>query len=108
MKFKITSDAFYISKRVKDIDKSYYILLNTSSGKFELHSSEQNNSYCLTLPFSSLDERTLNYIRATRVENMEEFLAKLDLKNQLNESANKTRVLTQLDELISDNFKEQI
>ena len=107
MKIKIFSDAFYISKRVKDIDNSYYIVYNTASQKFELHSSSQNSSYCLTLPYHTLDERTLKYIRATRVENMEEILAKLETQNKLTESANKTRVLSQFDELIHDKIKEQ-
>ncbi len=108
MKFKVFSDAYNISKRIKYIDKSYYIVFDTQKNKFELHSKNQVPSYCLTLPYNTLDDRTLKYIRVTRVENMEEVLAKLELQNQLTESANKSRVLVQLNELISETYKEQI
>ena len=67
MLVKLYSDVFDISQRVKNIDSGYYILFNTSNKKFEVHNSNQvGSSYCLTLPFKELDERTLNFINKTK------------------------------------------
>ena len=60
MKNLIRFDVFDIVKRIKYIDRNYYIIINTSSNKFEIHNSAQRgSSYCLTLPYDKLDERTL-------------------------------------------------
>ena len=72
MKIKIESDVYNISKRVKYIDKDYYVVYNTSTSKFEIHNlSQLGSTFCLTLPFNELDERTLEYINETKSENFE-------------------------------------
>ena len=91
MSFKIMHDVFDISKRIKYIDMNYYIVFNTSKQKFEVHNSNQiGSSYCLTLPFSELDERVLDYVRKTQSINIDEILQNLENDNNIRESANQT------------------
>ena len=108
MKIKISTDVYNISKRIKDIDKNYYIVFNTSTNKFEVHNSQQlGGSFCLNLPYNFLDERTLNYVNETRAENIERILNQIDIENELKESADKTCTLNQFDEIIEDNLKKE-
>ena len=91
MKIKLTYDVYNIAKRIKEIDKGYYIVFNTSKGKFEVHNSSQiGGSYCLTLPYTCLDERTLGYVRKTSVANIDYVLNKIENDNNLLKSAEKT------------------
>ena len=95
MKFKVKSDVFNISKRIKEIDRSYYIVFNTSSNNFEVHSESQlDNSYCLTLPFSELDERTLTLTRKTQSANIERILEEIELGNALRENELKRKAVS--------------
>jgi len=91
MKIKITHDVYDIAKRIKNIDKNYYIVFETSRGKFEVHNSSQiGSSYCLTLPNTCLDERALKHVRKTQSANIDEILEKIENDNNLRESANKS------------------
>ena len=91
MKLKIAHDVYNISKRIKDIDRNYYIVFNTSKQKFEVHSSQQiGSSYCLTLPFNCLDERSLKHVLKTQSVNIDEILENIENDNNIRESANQT------------------
>ena len=91
MNIKIEYDVYNISKRIKDIDRNYYIVFNTSKQKFEVHLSSQiGSSYCLTLPFKSLDERVLKHVLKTQSVNIDEILENIENENNRRESANKT------------------
>ena len=91
MNIKINYDVYNISKRIKDIDRNYYIVFNTSKQKFEVHLSSQiGSSYCLALPFKSLDERVLKYVQKTQSVNIDEILENIENENNKRESANKT------------------
>lgn len=104
---KLTHDVYNISKRIKLLDRDYYVAYNTSSCKFEVHNSSQlGSSYCLTLPYNELDERALNYVAKTRCANIEKILDKIENDNKILESAKKRETLSELNELVSDNFKE--
>ena len=95
MLVKLYSDVFDISQRVKNIDSGYYILFNTSNKKFEVHNSNQvGSSYCLTLPFKELDERTLNFINKTKSNNIEKILKEIENENKLRESSEKSRAFS--------------
>jgi hypothetical protein len=84
MKLKILTDALFICERLKEIDRSYFVLYNTDSQKFEVHSSEQRgSSYCFTVPFEILDCRTVDHALKTRVENKDKIIAELDKENEM-------------------------
>ena len=103
MKIKLTYDVFNISKRIKEIDKDYYIVYNTSKAKFEIHNSSQiGGSYCLTLPYNSLDERTLKYVRKTSVANIDYVLNKIENDNNKIKSAEKTSAFNNVYESIEN------
>lgn len=94
---KIYNDVYNIAKRIKEIDRYYYLVLNTSKNKFEVHNSNQQGStYCLTLPFNELDERTLNYINKTKSCNIEKILNEIENNNKVRESAEKHGALSEL------------
>ena len=90
MKIQINFDVYNISKRIKDIDRDYYVVYDTSKQKFEVHNSKQiGSSYCLTLPYCELDERSLSYVLKTQSSNVEEILEKIENDNKILESTNK-------------------
>lgn len=79
----IESDALDIVQRLKEIDESYFLLLNRETGRYEIHSSaQQGDSFCLSLPFDALDARTLAYARRYRRERAEEIFKEIDRENE--------------------------
>ena len=102
MHFKIKGDLYNISKRIKKINKGYYVVFNTITKKFEVHNSFQMGpSYCLTLPYEELDERTLIYVHKTKSENIEKILEEIEKENKLKESAEKSKALSQVCERLN-------
>lgn len=90
MKIQIENDVYNISKRIKNIDRDYYVVYDTSKQKFEVHNSKQiGSTYCLTLPYCELDERCLDYVLKTQSTNVEEILEKIENDNKMLESTNK-------------------
>lgn len=97
MKIQIENDVYEIANRIKDIDRDYYLIYDTSKQKFEVHNKSQfGSSYCLTLPYNELDERTLLYVRKTQSANIEEILHDLENDNNILESANKTSAFSNI------------
>lgn len=106
MKIKLASDVYNISNRIKEIDKDYYIVYNTSKKQFEVHNSNQiGSSYCLALPYSELDNRTLNYVLKTRSSNIDKILAKIDNDNKLLQSSQKRAALESVYDAIERNIR---
>lgn len=63
---QVTRDLYDISRRIREIDRFYRIMFDCRSEKFEVHNLRQaGNTYCLTVPFDRLDERTLTLVRKT-------------------------------------------
>ena len=103
MKIKLTCDVYNISKRIKEIDKDYYIVCNTSKNKFEVHNSSQiGDSYCLTLPYGTLDERTLKFVRKTSVANIDYVLNEIENDNNKIESAERSSAFNNVYESIEN------
>jgi predicted GH43/DUF377 family glycosyl hydrolase len=101
MKIKLTSDVYEISKRIKNIDKDYYMVYDTSKRKFEVHNSSQiGSTYCLTLPYDYLDARALKYVIDTKSENLGKILQKIDDDNRSLESTEKNRALGAINDAI--------
>lgn len=62
----VADDPFRIAERLKDIEEGYFILRNTNTGRYEVHSTMNlGSTYCFTVPFDRLDSRTLEYCRET-------------------------------------------
>lgn len=79
----LSSDPLFIKERLREIDDSYYIVYNLCRGMYEVHSSEQNDSFCFSIPFDTLDERTLELARKTRVARRDQLIAEMDRENEL-------------------------
>ena len=80
----VLSDTMGIVDRLKEIDSTYFVLLNRISDKFEIHSSAQgNDTFCLELPFTFLDARSLNYARRYRRERARAIFEEMEKENAL-------------------------
>lgn len=98
---QIQNDVYFISNRIKEIDKSYFILFNISKGKFEVHSLGQTGgSYCFTIPYDKLDERTLFFTLKTRCENVEKIIKEIDEANEKLQKDNIKKAKNKLEEVL--------
>lgn len=102
MKIKIESDVFDIAKRVKQINENYYILFDTSKQKFELHSKEQQNSYCFSYPFQNLDNRFLDLVYTTNIEYIDNIVEDIDNNNREIEQREKQKTKSQTDYMLRE------
>ncbi len=106
MKIKILNDVYDIANRIKFIDKGYFIVFNTSKKNFEIHNSKQiDSTFCLTLPFKTLDIRALKYVFETQSKNIEKILNRIETENKLTENAEKRGVLSQFNSSIEQNLR---
>ena len=80
-------DVFYIADRIKEIDPSYYIMFDRSSGRYQVHAGTGDDTLQLDLPFDVLDSRALGYVRQTAVSRINQYLAEIDKANMIIERA---------------------
>ena len=79
----IRDDFYFISERIKTIDKEYIVFFNTDTKRYEVHlEGEDRNTYCFTSPYEELDERTLFWAIKTRRENSDKIIAEIEKNNQ--------------------------
>ena len=98
MQKQIKNNAFNIPDRIKQIDKSFYIVFNTLKNCYEVHSSKQKNSFCFNVPFKELDVRTLLHAKKTSVKNLTGILQEIENFNsqqELNSHKEKKDYITQ-------------
>lgn len=102
----IENDVFNIANRIRDIDIDYFIVYNASKDNYEIHNQSQiGSTYCVTIPYNTLDERTINFVYKTQSKNIEEILCEIEKENKLHENAEKSRVFLQLNESAKDVLK---
>lgn len=83
IKTPIVTNVFNIPERLREIDPGYFVLRNHETKAFEIHHRDQpHNTYCLTVPYEELDERTLWLVRKTRIANIEKILLEMEETNQ--------------------------
>ena len=101
--FEIESDCLDIVRRLREIDKDYFVMFNLDSKKFELHNHSQGKgTFCLTFPFDVLDERALDFARKTRVQNSDELFAEMEAENRALEKAKVKQILNDFEEKFYD------
>jgi len=101
--FEIESDCLDIVKRIKSIDKDYFVVFNLNDKKFELHHrSQKKKTYCLTFPYDVLDERAYLYTLKTRVQNSDEIFKEIDRMNLQWQKAQTKKVLNDFEEKLYD------
>ena len=78
----VKNDLFDISRRLKEIDESYYVVYSYRNNRYEVHSDEQKgSSLAVVLPFDRLDCRSINHVLKTRRENSRKLLLEIDRDN---------------------------
>lgn len=83
MTIKIEHDPLFIAQRLKEIDPTYYIVYNIEKHQYEVHSTDQlGSSYCFSVKYPSLDERTIDYARKTRADKADALIKALDKENE--------------------------
>jgi len=83
MRVLIQNDLYDIAGQLKLIDPDYKVFYNTIRKVFEIHNTAQRgNSYCLTVPFDTLDNRTIKLVHKTRSENAEKLMEEIEQHNQ--------------------------
>ncbi len=101
--FEIESDCLDIVKRIRAIDKDYFVMFNLDSKKFELHNHAQGKgTFCLTFPFDVLDERAVTFTLKTRVQNSDALFEELEAENRALEKAKAKEILNNFEEKLYD------
>lgn len=99
--YLIENDVYFISQRIKEIDKSYFIVFNCEKNKFEVHAlGQMGGTYCFTLPFDMLDARTLDYTLKTRSQNLAKLIEEIDKQNLKLTKDNFKKAVNKLEEVL--------
>lgn len=78
----ITNDVYDVAKRLKEIDSAYSVCYNKSKCRYEVHNSRQKgNTFCLVVPYDCLDQRTIDLVWRTRVQNIQTLLDDIERDN---------------------------
>ena len=93
MLIKILEDTHDITRRLREIDKDYFIVYNTDRKCYEVHNYSQKNTFCLSIPYGSLDARTISLTLKTRREFLDKILAEIDKNNEKLEKDAKKEIL---------------
>ena len=117
MKILVKSDVYNICNRIKNFDKSYCIVYDTSNCKYEVYSTDVRQeveivsgiplSYVCLVPYNQLDERVINYLYETCIENIEDIITQIDKHNQSLEADNNKKLKEQ-SLLIAENKLRQL
>ncbi|MDE7394534.1 MAG: hypothetical protein K2M95_00220 [Clostridiales bacterium] len=79
---RIENDLFGIANRLRSIDEGYFVVFNTKRGSFEVHNDRQRGStFSLSIPYPSLDVRTVHLVQRTRAENAKRLFAEMEEAN---------------------------
>lgn len=101
--FEIESDCLDIIKRIKAVDEDYFVIFDLDKKKFELHNKSQGgNTYCLTFPFDSLDERAVTLVLKTRVQNSDALFEEMQRENEKQEKDNIKKIWNDFKETLYD------
>jgi len=78
----ITNSTHNIPARLKQIDSDYFLVRNHATKQFEVHHWKQiGGTFCLNIPFNELDERTLQRVRETQIQYIDNIIAEMDRHN---------------------------
>jgi hypothetical protein len=81
-----------IPERLREIDIGYFVVFNHKNSSFEIHHKDclPNDSFQLWIPFKELDQRTIDRVLETRIENSKALFDLMEKQNaKLEEDAQK-------------------
>ena len=106
MLIEVENDVYFIANRLKEIDPNYQIFFNTKRKMFEVHSKGQiGGSYCLTIPYLTLDKRTLDLVNKTKIENSEKLFEEMERNNKAIEQKRFDEVIKQTESIMRKLWK---
>lgn len=78
----IETNVYSIPERLKDIDEGYFVVRNHQTHQFEVHHSGQvGDTFCLSIPYEVLDERTIRRVRETQIQYIDNIVAEMERNN---------------------------
>ena len=101
MLIEIKNDVYFILERLKEIDRNYQIFFNTKRRVFEIHSKGQiGGSYCLTVPYKTLDSRTVELVNKTKRENSKKLFEEIEKENRKLEAKRYNEMVKQTESIM--------
>jgi hypothetical protein len=89
----IETSTHCIPERLKQIDPGYFLVRNHETHQFEVHHIGQiGNTLALNIPFQELDERTIQKVRETQIQYIDNIVAEMDRKNAKLEIENNKKI----------------
>lgn len=81
----VLTNVYGIPERLRELDDGYFVMMSRATGRFEVHHNGMGDahSYQLTVPYSELDARTVEYVRRTHVEHINEIMQEAARQNYL-------------------------
>ena len=102
----IINDTFDIAKRLREIDNNYIIKWNTNRLRYEIFYGEYEKEVLeLVVPYRELDERTINLVNKTRVQNLKALIEELEKQNEIVEKQKAKELKDQTDVQIKEMTK---
>lgn len=79
----VVSHALDIPARLKELDGNYFVMLNVKTQRYEIYYGDTGwGTLECVLPFDSLDERAVKYVREHRRERMEQIIREMEEHNR--------------------------
>jgi hypothetical protein len=105
MKIKIEDDVFEIVNRIKEIDEGYFVVFDTRKNVYEIHNSQQENTFCLTVPYGCLDSRVLELVMVTNIKHYDNIIDEIDNNNNLLCLKQKENIKSQTDYMLREIYE---
>lgn len=99
---EIKSDVCDIVKRIKKLNNRYVIYYNLKEKKFMLYIFENNLKspiYCLTYPFSVIDERMIEHTLKSEIQNRKWILEQMEKSNSLLFAKEQKNIIQQMENM---------
>lgn len=104
-KIIVKSDALGVIDRIKNINNKYEVYYNLKTKKYILYLFENEfkpSTYCLTFPFSQIDERMIEYTLKSEIQNRKAYLKEIEESNALLLKKEQKNMLNKMENHLSD------
>jgi len=99
-KIIVNSDALGIITRIKQWNNNYEVYYNLKTKKYMLYLFENKfkpSIYCLTFPYSQIDERMIEFMQKSEIQNRKAVLKDIEESNALLLKQKQKNILKQLE-----------
>lgn len=101
-KIIVNSDALDVISRIKNWNNKYEVLFIPKLKKFVLYLFENElvpPIYCLTFPYEQIDERMIDYVQKSEVQNRKHVLKEMEESNALLLKKEQKKILEKMEKL---------